>query len=67
MENVRRMKQCYTIFMSKNNVMNAIIERKIKIIGYLLKHGQFIIMEGKNSKGTVGRSRNFFFKEYSNK
>jgi len=47
-------------------MMNAIMERKIKLIGHQLRHNKFItiIMEGKiNGKRTRERPRKSFFEE----
>lgn len=32
--------------------MNAIVIRKIKVIGYLLSHNYFIVMKGEKTQGT---------------
>lgn len=32
--------------------MNAIVIRKIKVIGYLLSHNYFIVTKGKKTQGT---------------
>jgi hypothetical protein len=56
-------------FNKKRTMINTIIKKKIKLIGYLLRHNEIniIVIKGKiNGKRIRGRQRKSFFEEIFN-